>query len=149
MEKRKFLFNSLTGLIGDIAWQVSKEGHEVRYFIKEERERDIADGFVAKSDNLEKTIALRCGLAHYRAMRSGLKRGQRRNREGRVDRRGPYYLVACPRGSSREVVVRRFHLHCRLVQFHANAVALPPWARRCALSKNCRWSLPIPGLGRS
>jgi phosphoribosylamine---glycine ligase len=54
MEKRKFLFNSLTGLIGDIAWQVSKEGHEVRYFIKEQRERDIADGFVAKSDNLEK-----------------------------------------------------------------------------------------------
>jgi len=54
MEKRKFLFNSLTGLIGDIAWQVSKEGHEVRYFIREERERDIADGFVAKSDNLEK-----------------------------------------------------------------------------------------------
>jgi phosphoribosylamine---glycine ligase len=54
MEKRKFLFNSLTGLIGDIAWQVSKEGHEVRYFIKEEREGDIADGFVAKSDNLEK-----------------------------------------------------------------------------------------------
>jgi len=56
MEKRKFLFNSLSGLIGDIAWQVSKEGHEVRYFIKEERERDIADGFVAKSDNLEKDI---------------------------------------------------------------------------------------------
>lgn len=54
MEKRKFLFTSLSGLIGDIAWQVSKEGHEVRYFIREEKERDIADGFVAKSDNLEK-----------------------------------------------------------------------------------------------
>ena len=54
MEKRKFLFNSLTGLIGDIAWQVSKEGHEVRYFIKDQNESDIADGFVAKSDNLEK-----------------------------------------------------------------------------------------------
>jgi phosphoribosylamine---glycine ligase len=54
MEKRKFLFNSLTGLIGDIAWQVSKEGHEVRYFIKEQREGDIADGFVSKSDNAEK-----------------------------------------------------------------------------------------------
>src|SRR5499425_3943679 len=54
MEKKKFLFNSLSGLIGDIAWQVSKEGHEVRYYIKEERERDIGDGFVAKSDNLEK-----------------------------------------------------------------------------------------------
>jgi len=56
MEKRKFLFNSLSGLIGDIAWQVSKEGHEVRYFIKQESEGDIADGFVAKSDNLEKDI---------------------------------------------------------------------------------------------
>jgi phosphoribosylamine--glycine ligase len=54
MEKRKFLFNSLAGLIGDIAWQVSKEGHEVRYYIKEEKEADIADGFVAKSDNLER-----------------------------------------------------------------------------------------------
>jgi len=54
MEKRKFLFNSLTGLIGDIAWQVSKEGHEVRYYIKDQKESDIADGFVAKSDNLEK-----------------------------------------------------------------------------------------------
>src|SRR5262250_2922869 len=54
MEKKKFLFNSLSGLIGDIAWQVSKEGHEVRYYIKEEKEADIADGFVAKSDNLER-----------------------------------------------------------------------------------------------
>lgn len=54
MEKRKFLFNSLTGLIGDIAWQVSKEGHEVRYYIKDQKESDIADGFVAKSDNLQK-----------------------------------------------------------------------------------------------
>ena len=54
MEKRKFLFHSLTGLISDIAWQVGKEGHEVRYYIKEEKERDIADGFVAKSDDVEK-----------------------------------------------------------------------------------------------
>jgi phosphoribosylamine---glycine ligase len=57
MEKRKFLFNSLSGLIGDVAWQVSKEGHEVRYYIKEQKERDIADGFVAKSDDLEKDTA--------------------------------------------------------------------------------------------
>ena len=33
----KFLFVSLDGLIGDIAWQVVKEGHEVRYFIDEPR----------------------------------------------------------------------------------------------------------------
>ena len=54
MEKKKFLFDSLSGLIGDIAWQVSKEGHEVRYYIKDQKEADIADGFVAKSENSEK-----------------------------------------------------------------------------------------------
>ena len=35
----KFLFVSLDGLIGDIAWQVVKEGHEVRYFIRTPRRR--------------------------------------------------------------------------------------------------------------
>ena len=54
MEKRNFLFVSLSGLISDIAWQVSKEGHEVRYFIADKEERDIADGFVAKSKDWEK-----------------------------------------------------------------------------------------------
>src|SRR5271166_3592231 len=56
MEKKNFLFVSLTGLISDIAWQVSKEGHEVRYFIGDKKERDIADGFVAKSKDWEKDL---------------------------------------------------------------------------------------------
>jgi phosphoribosylamine--glycine ligase len=55
-KKRKFLFVSLTGLIGDIAWQVLKEGHEVRYFIGDPEERDIADGFVPKTDDWEKDV---------------------------------------------------------------------------------------------
>jgi phosphoribosylamine-glycine ligase len=42
MDKKKFLFASLSGLISDIAWQVSKEGHEVRYYIKDQKERDVA-----------------------------------------------------------------------------------------------------------
>ena len=54
MDKKNFLFVSLSGLISDIAWQVSKEGHEVRYFIADKKERDIADGFVAKSKDWEK-----------------------------------------------------------------------------------------------
>ena len=54
MEKKNFLFVSLSGLISDIAWQVSKEGHEVRYFIGDKKEKDIADGFVAKSKDWEK-----------------------------------------------------------------------------------------------
>jgi phosphoribosylamine---glycine ligase len=53
MEKKKFLFVSLSSLIGDIAWQVQKEGHEVRYYIEAQKERDIADGFVPKSSHWE------------------------------------------------------------------------------------------------
>src|SRR6201984_3319543 len=55
-KKRKFLFVSLTGLIGNIAWQVLKEGHEVRYFIGDPEEKDIADGFVPKTDDWEKDV---------------------------------------------------------------------------------------------
>jgi phosphoribosylamine--glycine ligase len=53
MEKKRFLFISIDALISDIAWQVTKEGHEVRYFIASESAKEIADGFVAKTDNYE------------------------------------------------------------------------------------------------
>ena len=48
---RKFLFVSLEGLIGDTAWAVAKEGQDVKYFIANEEERQIADGFVEKSED--------------------------------------------------------------------------------------------------
>ena len=54
MDSLRFLFVSLSGLIGDIAWQVLKEGHQVRYYIDSEKERDICDGFVPKSSNWKK-----------------------------------------------------------------------------------------------
>ncbi len=56
MDKKKFLFVSLEGLIGDTAWQVVKEGHDVKYFIKNEQERDIADGFVPKTNDWKQEI---------------------------------------------------------------------------------------------
>lgn len=56
MEKKNFLFVSLSGLIGDIAWQVAKEGHEVLYYIKAPTEKDIADGFVKKTDDWEANV---------------------------------------------------------------------------------------------
>src|SRR5262249_58902211 len=55
-DKRKFLFVSLSGLISDIAWQVAKEGHEVRYCIEDEKERDIPDGFVPKVRDWEREV---------------------------------------------------------------------------------------------
>ena len=51
MESRRFLFVSDSGLIGDIAWQVKKEGHQVLYSIGDAQERDIADGFVEKVED--------------------------------------------------------------------------------------------------
>ena len=92
MEKKNFLFVSLTGLISDIAWQVSKEGHEVRYFIGDKKERDIADGFVAKSKDWEKDddwadiICLRRHARPGRKSASAAQRGQARNRRHRVHR---------------------------------------------------------------
>jgi phosphoribosylamine--glycine ligase len=55
-DKKKFLFVSLSGLIGDLAWQIQKEGHEVRYFIEAEKEQDIADGFVPKSSDWQADV---------------------------------------------------------------------------------------------
>jgi phosphoribosylamine---glycine ligase len=56
MEKRKFLFVSISALIGDIAWRVCQEGHEVRYSIDSADELDIADGFVPKSKSWEQDV---------------------------------------------------------------------------------------------
>ena len=56
MESKKFLFVSLTGLIGDIAWQVVKEGHDVRYYIDDPEEKEIGDGFVPKVGDWEKEV---------------------------------------------------------------------------------------------
>ena len=45
----KFLFVSYDGLIGDIAWQVIKEGHAAKYYIEHAEEREITAGFVPQT----------------------------------------------------------------------------------------------------
>ena len=56
MEPRKILFISIDGLIGDTAWQCVTEGNDVRYYIANEGEREIADGFVPKVDDWESHV---------------------------------------------------------------------------------------------
>ncbi len=48
VEKRKFLFISQEALSGDLAWQIQKEGNEVKTFIKDPEDADVYDGFVEK-----------------------------------------------------------------------------------------------------
>ncbi len=47
MEKKKFLFVSYVGLCTDVAWQVKKEGHDVKVYIEHEDD-GIGDGFFEK-----------------------------------------------------------------------------------------------------
>ena len=57
MEPRNFLFvSSDASLIGDIAWQVAKEGNDVRYFVAKPADKEVADGFVTKSDDWEADV---------------------------------------------------------------------------------------------
>lgn len=56
IEKKKFLFVSIDARSGDLAWIVLKEGHEVKYYIKDNSEKEVYDGFVPKINDWEKEI---------------------------------------------------------------------------------------------
>lgn len=56
MEPKNFLFVSIDALISDIAWQVLKEGHKVKYFVEDKDEKEIGDGFVPKVDKWEDEV---------------------------------------------------------------------------------------------
>ncbi|WP_135824124.1 phosphoribosylglycinamide synthetase C domain-containing protein [Halorussus ruber] len=52
MDSKNFLFCSLDEpLLGDLAWQVHREGHGVNYYVESDTEGDVADGFVPKTDD--------------------------------------------------------------------------------------------------
>lgn len=48
---KKILFVSNQGFIGDLAWQVKKEGNEVKYAIHSKVDKDVCDGFVEKIED--------------------------------------------------------------------------------------------------
>ncbi len=52
-EPKKFLFVSLESLSGDLAWQLTKEGHQVKAYIKSKTDIDVYNGFIEKVDNWE------------------------------------------------------------------------------------------------
>ncbi|MFN7990873.1 MAG: phosphoribosylamine--glycine ligase [Candidatus Micrarchaeia archaeon] len=52
----KFLFVSIDALIGDLAWAVKKEGHEVRYSIAAKDQKDVCEGFLEKTENWKDSV---------------------------------------------------------------------------------------------
>jgi len=53
---KKFLFVSWESLSGDLAYQIKKEGHEVKAYVKAEWDKDVYDGFLEKVDDYKKFI---------------------------------------------------------------------------------------------
>ena len=49
----KFLFVTYEALSVDLAWQLKKEGHEVKLYCHDQAEKDVGDGFVEKVDQWE------------------------------------------------------------------------------------------------
>ena len=56
MSPKNFLFVSYDALITDIAWQVARQGHAVKYCIDTPYAREIGDGFVAKTDDWRQEV---------------------------------------------------------------------------------------------
>src|SRR3989338_2244001 len=54
---KKFLLISPEGGAVDLAWQIRKEGNEVRMYIDENDEKDNADGFIEKTSDWEAEIS--------------------------------------------------------------------------------------------
>jgi phosphoribosylamine--glycine ligase len=54
-KKYKFLFVTEESLSTDLAWQLTKEGHDVKFYCQELQEKDVGDGFVQKMENWDKT----------------------------------------------------------------------------------------------
>ena len=53
---KKFLFVSLESLSGDLAWQLVKENHEVKSYIKRKADHDVYRGFIERVDRWEPFI---------------------------------------------------------------------------------------------
>jgi phosphoribosylamine---glycine ligase len=56
MEQKNFLFVSWDGLIGDVARILVNEGHNVKYYIRNKDDKEVADGFVPKIDTWEEEV---------------------------------------------------------------------------------------------
>ncbi len=49
----KFLFVTFEGLSADLAWQLKKEGHDVKFYCHDQPEKDVGDGFFEKVEEWE------------------------------------------------------------------------------------------------
>jgi len=56
LDQKKFLFVTIDSLITDIAWQLTREGHQVRYYIESAEYNDVGNGFFDKTSDWKNEI---------------------------------------------------------------------------------------------
>lgn len=56
MDPKKFLFVTLNSLITDTAWQIKKEGHEVKLYTRDEHDKEVGNGFIEKIDDWKEFV---------------------------------------------------------------------------------------------
>ncbi len=54
--RHKFLFVSENAVTIDLAWTVSKEGHDVRYYIEDANIAEVGEGFVERIDDWQNSV---------------------------------------------------------------------------------------------
>lgn len=55
-DKKNFLFVSHESLSGDLAWQIQREGHKVKCYIKSQEDADVYDGILEKVPSWKEEI---------------------------------------------------------------------------------------------
>lgn len=55
-DSKNFLFVTIDALAGDLAWQIKKEGHNVKFYTESKEDKEVADGFVEKVDDWEDEV---------------------------------------------------------------------------------------------
>jgi len=53
---KNFLFITIDALVGDIAWQIKKEGHNIKFYTKNPEDKEVADGFFEKVENWKEHV---------------------------------------------------------------------------------------------
>ncbi len=56
MDPKNFLFVTLDALAIDVAWQVSREGHPVKFFVDSDDSRDVGDGLIEKVEDWKREV---------------------------------------------------------------------------------------------
>jgi len=82
-DPKKFLFVSIGGYADDLAWQISRQGHQVKFYIENQADKDLADGFVEKTDDWQKDAAEWADVIIFDDVLGQGKKAQQLRKEGK------------------------------------------------------------------